>query len=576
MILLAFTLVAVSVGVPPCCALARARAPLDSVNAVIGDAAARAAGDNPSALEERARLAQHLLYVADALSSVAPPLEPDAMAARSALLKHLRRYALRGQFPVHGDRSTARFSAGAIELEGAAVRVPLFIDARGVRCAVGELMHASGAGDLAQHIASVRPFVDVDELIRDEWLGVQVGAWAGKHGFLGEELAMIQPTYSCADQCEDEETISRGPWLRGPCYPVANHEVACEMLETLVEPHTHDECRDADGLLQATSPSYPYITLVDCKTMEHELVVEQAEIEATRNRRIEPVAAQHFAPAIDATLSENLTLSFHGPDYSDIFDVPNVTISFMEDPNPTPRSIQVFYGSIKFEWPVELPRKMDSGRKLMWWVSPSGATVLTHGDRALMLTIARDGNVTVTENVRVYSSPLECSERGFRTLRGQVFMKTDANGTSTHRSVVFPVSAMTSECLRFTYGGESEGPCIQPLSTVGLFSTATTPNVADPVVVLHRLRSHSFGVDGDSARKEEIRLTGELVSAGSFMHSTCFVDERRRAIVSLDDDNSRVWLYPDPGAVSASQQPVLNRIVLRLSFLAIVCCNLLL
>jgi hypothetical protein len=68
--------------------------------------------------------------------------------------------------------------------------VPYFIDARGVACAVGQLVIASGHRGFAQEIARTRNHAYIRE-IRDP----RLAAWAEASGLTLEECARIQPGY---------------------------------------------------------------------------------------------------------------------------------------------------------------------------------------------------------------------------------------------------------------------------------------------------------------------------------------------------------------------------------------------
>lgn len=131
---------------------------------------------------EAARIATHLRLVEAQLRAHAPEgLSPAAMANRSALLDHLAAYADRGLFPQNHVLP---------------YRNPVFIDPHGTACAVGQLMIQSGHRALAERIDREQELGYVHELLRSPDLGGPIAAWAGEHGFTGDELAWIQPGYS--------------------------------------------------------------------------------------------------------------------------------------------------------------------------------------------------------------------------------------------------------------------------------------------------------------------------------------------------------------------------------------------
>lgn len=99
------------------------------------------------------------------------------MPGREAALDELERYIARGEFPRRTDDTFAG-------------RRPRFIDDRGVHCAVGHLIAASGEAELARAINATHEYDYVRDI--DEPALV---AWAKRAGFTLDELAMIQPTY---------------------------------------------------------------------------------------------------------------------------------------------------------------------------------------------------------------------------------------------------------------------------------------------------------------------------------------------------------------------------------------------
>jgi hypothetical protein len=142
---------------------------------------------------------------------------------RANLIGELHRYWTRGRFPRNTfvDR-----------------RSPVFVDRDGTRCAVAELIAASGRLDLVARVAASRNTAYVAELASD----AELVRWLDEHGFTAAEAARIQPTYGpdggfatgdlcgadancssnlcivtdglygyCSEPCEDG-SCPRGPW----------------------------------------------------------------------------------------------------------------------------------------------------------------------------------------------------------------------------------------------------------------------------------------------------------------------------------------------------------------------------
>jgi hypothetical protein len=126
---------------------------------------------------EQLRIREHLERV-EADLRAAPPrgLSPAQTEARARRLDDLRAYRLRGEFPRNPDYPDSL--------------VPYFIDARGVACAVGQLVIASGQREFAEEIARTRNHAYIRE-IEDG----RLAAWAEASGLTLEECARIQPSY---------------------------------------------------------------------------------------------------------------------------------------------------------------------------------------------------------------------------------------------------------------------------------------------------------------------------------------------------------------------------------------------
>ncbi len=127
---------------------------------------------------ESIRIRQHLAQVESDLRAHPPRgLSPEQAQARGHRLDDLHAYWLRGEFPRNPDYPDSL--------------VPYFIDARGVACAVGQLVIASGHRDFAEEIARTRNHAYIRE-IEDP----RLAAWARASGLTLEECGRIQPSYS--------------------------------------------------------------------------------------------------------------------------------------------------------------------------------------------------------------------------------------------------------------------------------------------------------------------------------------------------------------------------------------------
>lgn len=161
-------------------ALADGAQPELTINAVIGDVSWHALdGGEPGDADEVARIRTHLSWVEAALQAAdVSHLSPDQRVRRFAALDLLARYRAAGVFP----RRTSDAYAG---------RRPRFIDDRGVHCAVGHLIAATGHPALAAAIDADFEYAYVPEIDMPA-----LADWAKAHGFSPRELAMIQPTYT--------------------------------------------------------------------------------------------------------------------------------------------------------------------------------------------------------------------------------------------------------------------------------------------------------------------------------------------------------------------------------------------
>eukprot|EP01094_Clydonella_sp_ATCC50884_P000250 TRINITY_DN10201_c0_g1_i1.p1 TRINITY_DN10201_c0_g1~~TRINITY_DN10201_c0_g1_i1.p1 ORF type:complete len:257 (+),score=61.13 TRINITY_DN10201_c0_g1_i1:172-942(+) len=149
------------------------------VNSVVGDKSwhlAHGCAVEPGTSEQE-RVRCHLQFGLDRMKAAA--VED---ATRTQALEELQRYVERGQFPLHDEVPPGG-------------RAPLFIDSRGVHCAVGCLMLATGDGELARAVNEANSLVRVRELDLSGELGRRVEEWARSASFGLEELAVLQPDY---------------------------------------------------------------------------------------------------------------------------------------------------------------------------------------------------------------------------------------------------------------------------------------------------------------------------------------------------------------------------------------------
>lgn len=150
-----------------------------AINSVLGDASWIARyGEPPAGAPERARIEVHLEHVEALLRARdVSSLSERQRANRARALDLLTRYRENGLFPRRGD-------------DGYPGRRPRFIDDRGVHCAVGYLVAATGYGAIAEDIDAREEYARVAEIHSPALV-----AWADAFGLSLRELAMIQPEY---------------------------------------------------------------------------------------------------------------------------------------------------------------------------------------------------------------------------------------------------------------------------------------------------------------------------------------------------------------------------------------------
>jgi len=136
-----------------------------------------------SANSEVGRVQAHLRG-AEALieSRDASSIPPEVKARRDHLIEVLRAYREAGEFPRNYDFS---------------YMTPYFVDRHGTRCALAELVWASGDRDLVHRIAETANNAYVHDLADDP----ELSTWLTHHGFTLEEAARIQPAY-CSQRAD--------------------------------------------------------------------------------------------------------------------------------------------------------------------------------------------------------------------------------------------------------------------------------------------------------------------------------------------------------------------------------------
>lgn len=128
-----------------------------------------------SAQAQRARSQLHYRTVIGELRAASDQKSPPEIAAsRARLIDELERYAERADF--------------GIAPPGSDGRPVVFVDDDGRRCAVAELLHATGRDALVERVRSTNNLAWVAELAADE----ELAAWLGEHGLSAFDAARIQ------------------------------------------------------------------------------------------------------------------------------------------------------------------------------------------------------------------------------------------------------------------------------------------------------------------------------------------------------------------------------------------------
>ncbi len=204
----------------------------DPINAIIGDVSWTSAAEG----SEVDRIRAHLAFVEGRLRAHPPALAPDQRTRRQAALDALARYREAGLFP----RRTGDPYPG---------RRPRFIDDRGVHCAVGEMIRATGHAELARRIDERFEYAFVEQITEPGLV-----EWAARYGFSVRELAMVQPSYSPVPNDELIESEVEMATERITLECAKEHEPADSFrLRVLYRPHDQVSFRSIrwfDGFVQ--------------------------------------------------------------------------------------------------------------------------------------------------------------------------------------------------------------------------------------------------------------------------------------------------------------------------------------
>lgn len=125
---------------------------------------------------DRIRIREHLRRTERSLRDTPRPhLTPAQHRRRERHLDRLREYWRAGEFPTNREHPG---------------RVPCFVGANGVPCAVAYLLRADGHDDLVERVARTANTVRIESLEDGP-----VVEWLDRNGFTRAEAARIQPTY---------------------------------------------------------------------------------------------------------------------------------------------------------------------------------------------------------------------------------------------------------------------------------------------------------------------------------------------------------------------------------------------
>ncbi len=126
--------------------------------------------------EEQHRVRAHLEGAYTQLTTSEPTgLSATQRQARGRALEVLREYIDRGVFPHNPGHPLT----------------PIFVDASGTRCAMGELLARRGGNAIVEHVRQTRNLATVGVLADEPGLV----EWLEANGLTPEEAALVQPTY---------------------------------------------------------------------------------------------------------------------------------------------------------------------------------------------------------------------------------------------------------------------------------------------------------------------------------------------------------------------------------------------
>jgi len=132
---------------------------------------------DPGREREIARVHAHLARVeAELAGRPVDDLTPAQRAARATVLANLHAYVAADVYPTN---------------DVAVDPTPIFIDRRGVRCAMAALIEAGGGGALVARVARDHDYAYIDDLAGDP----ELQRWLADHGITQREAARIQPSY---------------------------------------------------------------------------------------------------------------------------------------------------------------------------------------------------------------------------------------------------------------------------------------------------------------------------------------------------------------------------------------------
>jgi hypothetical protein len=235
--------------------------------------------------------------------------------SRFLQLRRLAAYRDRGQFPLNEGHSTQP--------------VPIFVDAHGTACAVGQLMRWSRREEDVATIHRVSNLVYVSDLSDGP-----INAWVAKSGLTIEEAALIQPTYGSIyvrpSIPDDAEKPLSPNWtaviddVRFSNFKLFNSTVDA-VLPTVNADVSHELCRWLSCLLQPPEGYDRVLIQFDVETTSPQLYFVKPPVASTLWVPIrEGIPYTHNAASL--FLSEDLSeLFFHhqNPNATEFSPVPH-------------------------------------------------------------------------------------------------------------------------------------------------------------------------------------------------------------------------------------------------------------